>query len=73
METIVQRADVSSTLVQLLTSPDMKIKSILVEIFAVICAVSSKVLEYYFFLFSFFFILFYIYFIFIISIFILFI
>eukprot|EP00026_Physarum_polycephalum_P003616 Phypoly_transcript_03629.p1 GENE.Phypoly_transcript_03629~~Phypoly_transcript_03629.p1 ORF type:complete len:666 (+),score=121.00 Phypoly_transcript_03629:230-2227(+) len=42
METILMRADISSILVQLISSSDMKIKTLLVEIFAVLCAVSQK-------------------------------
>jgi hypothetical protein len=38
-----QRVDVVSTIVQLLTSADSKIKDMVVEIFAVMCVFSSQV------------------------------
>ena len=37
------RVDVVSTIVQLLTSPDSKIKDMVVQMFAVICVVSTEV------------------------------
>ena len=61
METIVMRADISSVLVQLITSSDMKIKTLLVEIFAVICVVSSKVYLHSLFVFIFLYLYIYIY------------
>lgn len=42
---MVNRVDVVSTIVQLLTSSDSKIKDMIVEIFAVLCMVSSQVLS----------------------------